>query len=169
MYPTKNSLDQKIRIESVAILQNRLFDALDLISRTKQAHWNVKGENFIGLHRLFDELRTEADEWADLMAERIMQLGGMVAGTVHDTASYTHIPQYPKCASEGIYEVEFLSSSLAYFGEYIRVSRDELDRMHDVDSVDILTQISRKVDQYLWFVEAHTQAGKFIKVQKVVG
>ena len=167
MYPTKNSLEQKIRIESVAILQNRLYDALDFLLRTKQAHWNVKGVNFIALHKLFDELHEEADEWVDLIAERVMQLGGMVAGTVQDSAAHSRIPEHPRTPSEGIYEVEFISSALANLGEYIRLSRDEVERIGDADTMDMLTQISRGIAKYLWFVESHAQSGKFVKVKKV--
>ncbi len=50
MYKTKIDLTEKIRRNVIVILNDRLADAIDLQSQVKQAHWNVKGPNFIALH-----------------------------------------------------------------------------------------------------------------------
>jgi len=51
---TKNDLPEKVRTQIAALLQERLAEAVDLVTQAKQAHWNVKGPNFIALHQLFD-------------------------------------------------------------------------------------------------------------------
>ncbi|HEY9868506.1 MAG TPA: DNA starvation/stationary phase protection protein Dps, partial [Candidatus Obscuribacterales bacterium] len=81
VYKTKNDLPEATRIKVIDILNNRLADAFDLYSQAKQAHWNVKGPNFIALHELFDEVASSAAEWVDLIAERAVQLGGVAEGT----------------------------------------------------------------------------------------
>lgn len=73
---TRNSLPEKIRIEMAALLQDRLADSIDLMMQAKQAHWNVKGPNFIALHELFDKVYADTGKYMDEMAERIVQLGG---------------------------------------------------------------------------------------------
>ncbi len=75
MYKTKIDLSEKIRRNVIAILNDRLADAIDLQSQVKQAHWNVKGPNFIALHELFDKISDVALEQIDEIAERITALG----------------------------------------------------------------------------------------------
>ena len=59
MTKTKNDLPIKTQSEMIKLLNARLSDAIDLELQTKQAHWNVKGPSFIGLHELFDKLAEE--------------------------------------------------------------------------------------------------------------
>ena len=59
-------------------MNQRLADAVDLQAQMKQAHWNVKGPHFIGLHELFDQIDEAVESYVDLIAERIVQLGQRV-------------------------------------------------------------------------------------------
>src|SRR6266545_2508074 len=81
LYPTKNDLPEAGRREAVGLLNQRLADCIDLQTQCKQAHWNVKGPSFIALHQLFDKVYDNVQDYADLLAERIMQLGGVAEGT----------------------------------------------------------------------------------------
>src|SRR5215472_15844574 len=81
MYETLNDLSKASRVELNELLNQRLADAVDLQSQVKQAHWNVKGPHFIGLHKLFDEIWAAVTDYTDMIAERIVQLGGMAEGT----------------------------------------------------------------------------------------
>ena len=166
MYTTKNTLPENIRIASIALLQDRLSDGIDVMLQTKQAHWNIKGDNFIGLHKLFDKVNDGARDWVDLVAERLVQLGGIAEGTLKTTEARSTMPDYPLTISNGIEHVEALSKTLAMFGQLVRVAIDEMARIGDQDSSDIFLQISREVDQFLWFVEAHNQAGKQIEMKR---
>ena len=76
MYETENDLPKTARTELSALMNQRLADAVDLQMQVKQAHWNVKGPHFIGLHELFDKIAEEVEDYVDLIAERIVQLGG---------------------------------------------------------------------------------------------
>jgi len=70
MYKTKIDLSEKIRRNVILILNDRLADAIDLQSQVKQAHWNVKGPNFIALHELFDKINEDVEDYVDDIAER---------------------------------------------------------------------------------------------------
>jgi starvation-inducible DNA-binding protein len=155
MNKTKNDLPEKTREAVVKILNARLADSFDLMHQAKQAHWNVKGENFIALHRLFDEIVDAAEEYTDLLAERVVQLGGVAEGTVHQVARHSQLSEYPHEAHGQHEHVEALSSALAAFGKSARKAIDETDELGDVDTSDIFTEISRGIDKWLWFVEAH--------------
>src|ERR1700736_4156394 len=112
---TKNSLPQSIRLQSVGLLNRNLASAIDLERQAKQAHWNVKGPSFIALHELFDKVAESAEEWVDMIAERIVQLGGTAEGTVQATASRTSMAPYPIHIVSGTDHVGALSSALASF------------------------------------------------------
>jgi starvation-inducible DNA-binding protein len=158
LYPTKNDLPEASRREGVGLLNQRLADAIDLQTQCKQAHWNVKGPSFIALHKLFDEVNEAVEEYVDLLAERVVQLGGIAEGTVGVVAERSALPDYPLTLTTGTEHVAALAGALAAFGRSARVGIEEMNELEDADSADILTEISRGVDQWLWFVEAHHQA-----------
>ena len=95
MYQTKNDLSEQSRKRVIELLSARLADCIDLQLQAKQAHWNVKGSNFIALHKLFDEVADTAEEAVDLIAERIVQLGGIAEGTVRVVGQRSALREYP--------------------------------------------------------------------------
>jgi starvation-inducible DNA-binding protein len=157
VYPTKNDLPEAGRLEVIALLNQRLADGIDLQAQTKQAHWNVKGPTFIALHKLFDEINADVGEYVDLIAERIVQLGGIAEGTVGVVEGRSTLLDYPLTLSTGAEHVAALSDALAAFGRTVRLGIEEMNELEDAGSADILTEISRGVDKWLWFVEAHQQ------------
>ena len=159
-FPTKNTLPEKIRIQMEAILQDRLADSIDLQTQAKQAHWNVKGPSFIALHLLFDTIAEESESYPDLIAERIVQFGGVAEGTVQVVANRSSLPDYPLIVTTGREHVEAFSHTLAVYGELIRAVIKQAADLDDPATADIFTQISRGVDKNLWFIEAHNQAEK---------
>jgi starvation-inducible DNA-binding protein len=158
MHKTKNDLPEKVRVQMITLLQERLAEALDLGSQAKQAHWNVKGPSFIALHELFDEVYEHVDDHVDMLAERIIQFGGVAEGTIRVAAKRSQLPEYSLTLASGKEHVEALSRSLAYFGETIRKAINQADEIGDKGTADIFTEISRSLDKDLWFVEAHGQS-----------
>jgi starvation-inducible DNA-binding protein len=156
-FATKNDLADTVRIEVINLLNQRLAEAIDLELQSKQAHWNVKGPSFIALHHLFDDVHGAVDEYVDLLAERIVQLGGVAEGTVGAVQQRTSLIDYPLAISNGAEHVAALSDALAQFGRSARIAIDEMNDLKDAASADILTEITRGVDKWLWFVEAHQQ------------
>src|SRR5690349_14288183 len=141
-FETSIDLSEHIRKEAVGILNQRLADATDLKTQTKYAHWNVKGPQFFQLHELFDQIAEHFDEYADLLAERATALGGTAHGT----------------ATTGTEHVRALSRNVANFAEYVREAIDKTDEIGDKSTADVFTEISRRVDKDLWFLQAHLQA-----------
>jgi len=82
MYKTKIDLSEKVRRNIIVILNDRLAYAIDLQSQVKQAHWNVKGPNFIALHELFDKISDAVLEQIDRDRGAVTSLGGTAEGTV---------------------------------------------------------------------------------------
>ena len=155
MYQTKNDLPAQTRADVIVILNARLADSIDIMHQAKQAHWNVKGPSFIALHKLFDEVVDAAEDSMDLLAERVAQLGGTAEGTIQVATARTGLKEYPLTLAEEREHVEALSSALAAYGTSVRRAIEQADECGDTDTADICTEISRGVDKYLWFVEAH--------------
>jgi len=157
MFKTKNDLSEAIRVKVIELLNARLADAIDLQTQTKQAHWNVKGPNFIALHELFDKINEDVEEYVDEIAERTVQLGGVAEGTARMAAKRSSLIEYPPSTVEGRGHVEALSSALAAFGKLARKGINDANDLGDLDTADLFTEISRGTDKWLWFVEAHLQ------------
>ena len=154
MLKTKNDLPEQTRAKLVDLLNARLADSIDLGRQAKQAHWNVRGPHFIALHKLFDEVYDEVEDYTDLVAERIAQLAGAAEGTIQAAKRSILLP-YPPNLVEGKEHVEALGNALSTYGKAIRQSIDQADELHDKGTADLFTEISRQVDKDLWFLEAH--------------
>jgi starvation-inducible DNA-binding protein len=158
MYETRNDLAADLRGRMVELLNGRLADAIDLGTQAKQAHWNVKGPNFIALHELFDEVAEHIEDHIDTLAERITALGGTAHGTIAEVSRATSLKAYPKDITEGAQHVDALSSAIADFGAKVRKAIDESAGAGDAGTSDLFTGISREIDKDLWFLEAHLHA-----------
>src|SRR5580704_16290917 len=160
MYETENDISKSSRAELNALMNQRLASAVDLQLQMKQAHWNVKGPSFIGLHELFDKVAEAVEGYVDQIAERIVQLGGVAEGTVRMAAARTRLAEYSPEISDGMAHVEGVARALSTFGQEARNTISEADELEDADTADLFTEISRGIDKWLWFVEAHSQATK---------
>lgn len=163
---TRNYLQENVRNAVAVLLEERLADAADLSMQAKQAHWNVKGPDFIALHKLFDKVNKEARKWTDLIAERVVQLGGIAEGTVQATAKKTHLPHYPVDILDQKEHLVSLCKSMALFGELIQKAIAQATESNDPTTADIFVEISRSLDMHLWFVESHLYKGEN-KTEKV--
>jgi starvation-inducible DNA-binding protein len=157
MIPTKNDLKSNTRKVSIELLNARLADAIDLALITKQAHWNIKGPQFIAIHEMLDGFRTELDGHVDTIAERAVQLGGTAFGTSQVVAQKTTLKPYPTDIHKTKDHLAALIEHYATVAKSVRAAIDEADEAGDADTADIFTGYSRALDKSLWFLEAHTQ------------
>jgi starvation-inducible DNA-binding protein len=160
MHTTRHDLPADSRQKLVTLLNDRLADLLDLQSHAKQAHWNVKGPNFVGLHELFDSVASAAGAAADDVAERAVALGGTAIGTINAVSKHSHLQSYPLDLIQGIAHVNALATSVATTGKLVRTAIDDSAKLGDADTSDLFTGMSRELDKLLWMLEAHIQAEK---------
>lgn len=158
LHSTRIDLPMDRRNTLVELLQERLADLIDLSLQAKLAHWNVKGPSFIALHELFDKVAGVIGEHVDGVAERLVTLGGTADGTLAGVAKRTMLPPYPLTIISGNDHVHALANALATAGKGVRAAIDRAAELGDADTADLFTEVSRDLDQYLWFVEAHGQA-----------
>ncbi len=160
LYETENDISVNRRVELVGLINQRLASAVDLQLQMKQAHWNVKGPNFIGLHELFDKVAEAVEDYVDTIAERVVQLGGIAEGTVRMAGLRSRLAEYPTDIADGSAHVGAVARALSTFGKEARDTIDEANALDDAASADLFTEVARGIDKWLWFVEAHSQAAK---------
>ncbi len=155
MHKTRNSLPEEQRLKLVEVLNRRLADSIDLMLQAKQAHWNVTGPQFLALHTLFGQIAHGVEEDVDLLAERIVQLGGSANGTVSDVIRRTSLDRYPLEVADGNGHIEALATVLASFSKHARYAIEQATELLDADSAALFTDILRDSDTWLWLVEAN--------------
>ena len=157
MHRTVNDMNANAKKAAIELLNARVAEGIDLGLLTKQAHWNLKGPQFIAVHEMLDGFRTQIDGHVDTMAERVVQLGGTALGTTQTVAQGTTLSAYPT----DIYKIEdHLHALIERYGKaanLVRAAIDESGEAGDADTADIFTAYSRALDKALWFLEAHVQ------------
>ncbi len=157
IHRTKNDLQSNAKAASIGLLNACVANAIDLALLTKQAHWNVKGPQFIAVHEMLDGFRAELDAAVDTMAERVVQLGGTALGTTQAVAGASQIAPYPTDIYAISDHITALIDRYALVANQIRAGIDQASDVGDADTADILTGVSRALDKALWFLEAHVQ------------
>jgi starvation-inducible DNA-binding protein len=155
LHPTRIDLPPEIRLDVIKMLNQTLACTIDLRSHVKQARWNVKGKDFVPLHALFTRMATELDAYADLVAERIAVLGGVVMGTARTAALFSQLTEYPADLVGGADHVAALAERFAHYATLMRGGITQAADVEDAGSAAVYTDISRGVDKQLWILEAH--------------
>ena len=157
MNQTRNTLSPFVRKESIAALNNTVAELFDLFARIKQAHWNVRGTTFIGLHKLLDEFAVRTLNHIDLAAERATALGGVVEGTLRESARRSHLKKKEEPASvSGMRDwINELADVHASSGEHVLKAIKRMTDAGDFGTADLLTDVVRTLDLQLWLLEAH--------------
>jgi starvation-inducible DNA-binding protein len=155
MHPTHNTLSENIRTQSVELLNKHLAAAIDLHGQLKQAHWNVRGPSFIGVHELFDKVAGEAESYSDAIAERAAGLGGVAEGTIQVAVERSFLIPYPLRIADENQHIFAVAATLAAFGQSARDAIGQSETLGDSDTADLFTEVSRGVDHQLWLVESH--------------
>lgn len=158
LFPTATHLSEQVRVPIIQQLNQVLADATVLMTHAKFAHWNLKGQEFISLHELFDEVAEVLEGHIDLIAERITALGGQAMGTAGMAAANCTLPPMRSDAVSGYEYVDLVVERMAIHDSALFHAINVATEYGDLDTADMLNEISREVSQYLWFLEAHLQA-----------
>ena len=157
MFKTKNDIPEATRVKAIELLNARLADCKDLQTQVKQAHWNVRGRISSACTCCSTRSTTTwRTTWTRSPSRGTAWRRGRGDGP--DGGQAESLAEYPVSAADGCSHVEALSSALAAFGKSARTAISEADDLGDLDTADLFTEVSRGIDKWLWFVEAHIQA-----------
>ena len=158
------ALAEATRLESATNLNQLLADTITLRDLYKKHHWQVSGPTFYQLHLLFDKHFNEQSELVDLIAERIMMLGGVSIAMAADVAETTLIPRPPK----GREEVPVQISRLLEAHEIVLKEARAMARQAAQDSDDgtndlLVSNVIRTNEMQVWFVAEHVVDGPLVR------
>lgn len=154
--PVAQKIKEKAQPKNlVPLLNQSLANAIHLSMCAKQAHWNVKGENFIALHELFDKVAGEAYGYADMVAERAVQLGGIAQGTLHGVVSQTDLSGYPVDIENAQDHVAALADVIGVVAEAYGQAILTATQAGDMVTADLYTEATRGLDKLHWLVRSH--------------
>ncbi|MGR3485264.1 MAG: DNA starvation/stationary phase protection protein Dps [Paracoccaceae bacterium] len=152
-----SGLDDQVRRKMIDLLNANLSDTVALTLAVKQAHWNLKGPGYIGVHELLDEVADRLRDGADLMAERAVILGGFARGTVEVAASESRVEAYPIEMEPVDQHVAALTDRFKAVGERLRDAIEAAGEAGDEDTADLFTEVSRQVDKDAWFIGSNAK------------
>ncbi len=157
MHTTYNKLPLSIRKAEGALLQQAAVNAMDLSYQVRQAHWTLKGETFLPVHQFFDTLQAELHEFIDILAERQMQLGGTIYGTLRVAAGTSTLPEYPLDLVKVKDHVQAICKVLSAYAELCRTNIRVCQDLGDDVTSEIFVTITRALDKQLWLLESNLE------------
>ena len=153
--PTGIDIPPEIRVYVITLLQHTLACTVDLRSQVKQAGWNVKGPDFRPLHALFATIATTLEAYTDLVAERLVVLGGIACGTTRAAAWQSTLAEYPEALMEGSAHVRALLERFSAYATAIRGDITHTADVEDAGTAALYTDLARGVDQQLGGLETY--------------
>ncbi len=144
-------------------LNQLLADTITLRDLYKKHHWQVSGPTFYQLHLLFDKHFNEQSELVDLIAERIMMLGGVSVAMSADVAEMTLVPRPPKGREEVPVQISRLLHAHEILLEEARaMARKAADEGDDGTNDLLVSSVIRTNEMQMWFVAEHVVDGPLV-------
>ena len=150
------ALDEKARVDSVAILNQVLVDTITLRDLYKKHHWQVSGATFYQLHLLYDKHYQEQSEIVDAIAERVQTLGGVSIAMAADVAELTMIPRPPRGREQVPVQLSRLLEAHEMLLLEVRRGADRAAQLGDQGTNDLLvSDVLRTNELQVWFLSEH--------------
>ena len=153
MTPTKNSLSYEVRDTVAECLEGLVLNTLDLAGQVKVAHWNVKGPLFPVLHKQFDRLNADLQDYVDRLAERAVQLGAVICATPRAVAASSDIPEFPKTAFEAPGVVSAVLNRVSALTTAVRKQVEPVEDAGDCVTANLLIEVAAGLDKWVWMLE----------------
>lgn len=138
---------------SIDVLSTVLSDEMVLYTKTRKFHWNVSGNSFMELHKLFENNYSSLEVIIDNVAERINQLGGKTIGTMKEMLELTNLKEAPNVYPN---QKEMLTELLSDNEQIAAILRDAVDKCEkDIGTADFLTGLVQEHEKTAWILRRY--------------
>jgi starvation-inducible DNA-binding protein len=135
-------------------LNQALAESIDLHAQIKTAHWNVRGPLFSTLHPLFETFAVSLNGHIDIIAERVVVLGGTAGGSLQSALAASRLPVWPQQTRRDLACVAHLASAMEAWLQGLGAVRASAEELRDVDTADLLTGMISEFEKHHWFLAA---------------
>ncbi|MGA7722067.1 MAG: DNA starvation/stationary phase protection protein [Ignavibacteriaceae bacterium] len=155
MKPNIEISDKNLK-EAATLLNTHLADEYVLYTKTRNAHWNIQGNNFIELHKFFESQYELLDTIIDDTAERIRALGHFALGSLKDFLEVTQLNEQNDNFSDQNHIIETLledhEAIIHSLRNHINIIGNELK---DAGTADFLTGIMELQEKMAWMLRSY--------------
>jgi starvation-inducible DNA-binding protein len=149
-------LEEPVRLEMTAQLNQLLADTMTLRDLYKKSHWQVAGPTFYQLHLLYDKHYDEQVELVDSIAERIQLLGGVSIAMAADVAETTQIERPPRGREEVPVQLSRLLDAHQVIIREVRTLARRASLIGDDGTNDlVVSEVLRSNELQVWFLSEH--------------
>jgi len=152
----KIGIAEKSLDKTIALLSRILSDEVTLYTKTRKFHWNVYGESFMEMHKLFESQYSELEETIDAIAERISKLGGKAIGTMQEFIQNTRLKESPNKYPD---PKEMMKELLGDHESVIVLLRKDIEisanKNKDAGTADFLTGLMEQHETTAWILRRY--------------
>jgi starvation-inducible DNA-binding protein len=160
-------LEETVRVEMTAQLNQLLADTMTLRDLYKKSHWQVAGATFYQLHLLFDKHYAEQVELVDAIAERIQLLGGVSIAMAADVSEMTQIERPPRGREEVPVQLSrLLEAHQVVIRETRKLARRASALGDDGTSDLVVSEVLRTNELEVWFLSEHLVDVPLVKAKQ---
>ena len=153
MNTTQIGLDTKMTKVLITDLNELLANFQVYYQNLRGLHWNIKGKSFFELHVKFEEFYTDSQEKIDMIAERILTLGG---APMHTFADYTDNASV-RVGKDISNDVEAVKLVLHALTELLKIERRILnssDQAEDEGTNAMMSDLIAEQEKTVWMLNA---------------
>ena len=144
-------LDIEVRQSVVSLLNITLADEVILTTKTRNAHWNVRGLDFFELHTLFETQYQLMNNICDELAERARMMGGLAIGSLQEFLDKTRLKEQPGTVPDTLHLLADHETSIRFLREDARKCSEDNE---DEGTFDLLISIMRMHEKMAWMLRS---------------
>lgn len=139
----------------VNFLNQLLSNYFVMYVKLHRYHWFVQGRHFFRLHEKFEEMYDMFGEDLDVIAERILMIGGKPLATM---AKYLDEATLEEATADDK-ETEMMNQLKGDYEQIIDEIRESgmrlAEELKDEPTLDMLISIQGKLEKYVWMLRAY--------------
>jgi starvation-inducible DNA-binding protein len=147
-------LDSDVRQAVVELLNITLADEIVLATKTRNAHWNVRGADFFELHTLLEIQYQLINNTSDEIAERTRMLGGLAIGSLQEFINHAHLAEIPGVIPDILHLLADHETSIRFLRENTRKCTEEYE---DVGTLELLVNVIRLHEKMAWMLRSYIE------------